>query len=96
MRVDVHHASAAELEAGLQAILDSPADDGVLKLIVRRPSVGTREVVTVGHLDLDSGLVGDSWRHRRGPRHRPEPHPDTQLNVMNARAIALIAREEHR
>jgi hypothetical protein len=43
------------------------------------------------------GLLGDSWI-RRGSSRSPDggPDPDMQLNVMNARAVALIAREESR
>jgi hypothetical protein len=86
-----------ELEAGLDAIRRSPADEGVLELIVRRPEVDAREVLEQGHLDLVEGLVGDTWRTRSSSR-TPDgsAHPDMQPNVMNARAIALMAGEKAR
>jgi hypothetical protein len=93
----IRHLTMAELEAGLDEIRQSPRDAGELKLIVRRPDVGVREELETGDLDVASGLVGDTWRTRRS-RLTPDgsPHPDTQLNVMNARVVALLARDERR
>jgi MOSC domain-containing protein YiiM len=91
------HLTREQLEAGLETIRLSPRDRSVLKMIVRRPRVGKRETLREGQLDLVEGLLGDSWI-RRGSSRSPDggPHPDMQLNVMNARAVALIAREEGR
>lgn len=91
------HLTMAELEAGLDEIRQAPKDEGVLELIVRRPSVDEREVLTEGELHLSDGLVGDSWNLRPSSR-TPDasPHPDMQLNVMNARAIALVAGDKDR
>jgi hypothetical protein len=91
------HLTREQLEAGLETIRLSPRDRGALKMIVRRPRVGERETLREGQLDLVEGLLGDSWI-RRGSSRSPDggPHPDMQLNVMNARAVALIAREEGR
>ena len=87
----------SELEAGLDHIRDAPTEHGVLQLIVRRPAVDLREVVEAADLDLDKGLVGDSWIYRPS-RSTPDgsPHPLMQLNVMNARAISLIAADPER
>jgi len=87
----------AELEAGLETIHQSPKDEGVITLIVRRPQVDAREVLEEGELDLVEGLVGDTWKVRRSSR-TPDgsAHPDMQLNIMNARAIALFAGEKDR
>jgi hypothetical protein len=93
----INHLTTAELEMGLDEIRQSPKDQGVLKLIVRRPEVGKREVVTAGKLDPVEGLVGDTWRTRMSSR-TPDgsAHPDMQLNIMNARAIALVAQSPDR
>ncbi len=66
-------------------------------MIVRRPASDQREVLPVAELDTATGLVGDSWR-ARGSRSTPDgsAHPDMQLTVMNARAIALVARNRDR
>ena len=86
------HPNRDELEAGLEEIRRSPPDEGVVELIVRRPVVSRREVLQVGDLSLDEGLVGDSWRDRSSSR-TPDgsAHPEMQLNVMNSRVIALLA-----
>ena len=86
-----------ELEAGLEEIRAAPKDDGVVQLIVRRPAVGGREVLEEGLLDRVHGLVGDNWETRGSSRTADgSAHPAMQLNIMSARAIALIARDKTR
>ena len=88
---------ADQLEAGLPEILASPKDEGVVRMIVRRPDVGEREVVESGELDPAEGLVGDNWRSRgSGQTEDGTAHPEMQLNLMNSRVIALVARSEDR
>jgi len=89
--VSARHLTREELDAGLDSIRRSPQDEGVLELIVRRPRPNAREVLERAHLDPAEGLIGDSWRTRG---HSPDP--ETQLNVMNSRVIALIAQEQAR
>ena len=91
------HVTTVELETALGAIHDSPKDFGVLEMIVRRPAVGEREVVQSGELHPLVGLVGDSWS-RRGSRRSADggPHPEMQLNIMNARVVALVAQAKDR
>ena len=94
---EVRHLSTEELLAGLDAIRRSPKSQGVLDLIVRRPAVGRREVLHEGRLDPTEGLVGDTWKMRASTRTPDKrPHADMQLNIMNSRAIALIAQHQHR
>jgi hypothetical protein len=94
---EAKYLTMAELEAGLDAIRRSPKDEGVIAMIVRRPKVDAREVLEEGELDLVEGLVGDTWKVR-GSSRTPDgaAHPDMQLNVMNARVIALLAHEKDR
>lgn len=84
------HLSAAELEAGLPDILASPRDTGVLALIVQRPHDGERRAIDSGALSIEDGLAGDNWKLRKNP------HPEMQLNIMNARVIALVAPDADR
>ena len=92
-----NHLTMEELEAGLDEIRNSPADEGVLELIVRRPKVGEREVLEEAELHLTQGLVGDNWSIRGSSRTADgSSHPDMQLNIMNARAIALLAQQKDR
>src|SRR5262252_8708703 len=97
MTTTIRQLTAAELEAGLAAIVQSPADHGVLEMIVRRPAVGVREAIAEGELDPVVGLVGDSWSTRRSRRTADgSPHPDMQINVMSARVVALLAQDRSR
>ena len=45
------HLSTDAIEAGLDEIRRSPADRGVVELIVRRPAIDEREVLEEGTLD---------------------------------------------
>jgi hypothetical protein len=95
--MSVTHLTRAELEAGLDAIRSAPRDGGELQLIVRRPSVGEREPLHIGHLDIVDGLVGDTWRMRPSSRMPDRTaHPDTQVTIMGTRAVALIAGDKAR
>jgi len=89
--------TTAELEAGLDEVRQSPADNGVLEMIVRRPAIGARELLQDGELDPVVGLVGDTW-HKRTSRLTPDgsPHPEMQLNIMNARVVALVSQARER
>jgi MOSC domain-containing protein YiiM len=93
----LQHLSMTELEAGMETIRQAPVDNGVLKMIVRRPGVDEREVIDQGALSLEEGLVGDTWRDRAS-RHTPDGSASTeaQITLMNARAIALLAQSEDR
>ena len=93
----VKHLTTAELEAGLDEIRRSPKDAGRLELIVRRPRVDEREVLEEAELHTSEGLVGDSWKERASSR-TPDgsSHPEMQLNIMNARAVALVAQDRER
>lgn len=91
------HLSTAQLEAGLARLLAAPKDAGRLDMIVRRPGVGEREVLEAGVLDLEEGLVGDTWRARPSSRMPDRsPHPDMQINVMASRVIDLVAGQRDR
>lgn len=86
-----------ELETGLDEIRLSPKDEGVLEMIVCRPEENERVVLEQGELDSTEGLIGDNWKKRGSSRSTDGfGHPEMQLNIMNSRAIALIAGERNR
>jgi hypothetical protein len=89
--------SREQLESHLAVLEPSPADGGAVRLIVRRPTAGQREVLEDGELDVAAGLVGDNWRERGSSRTSDgAAHPDMQITLMNARVIDLIAGDRSR
>jgi len=93
----VRHLTMTELEAGLDEIRNAPKDGGLLQLIVRRPNVDQREMLEEAELHPAEGLVGDSWKQRPSSRTPDRsPHPELQLNIMNARVAALVAQDKGR
>ena len=91
------HLSMADLEAGLDHIRQAPKQEGTLKLIVRRPRIGEREVLDECELDPAVGLVGDTWSQRSSRRTADgSPHPDMQINIMSTRVVALVAQDKSR
>ncbi|MFZ0548544.1 MAG: MOSC domain-containing protein [Candidatus Promineifilaceae bacterium] len=94
---EIKHLTTEELKSGLEHIYQSPKDEGTVALIVRRPDFDKREVLEEGTLDPDEGMVGDNWITRGSP-NTPDnsANPESQINVMNARAIALIAQDKER
>lgn len=93
----LRHLTMEQLEAGMDDIRQSPKDEGVLELIVRRPATDEREVLEDGELHPSEGLRGDTWK-TRGSSRTPDgsSHSDMQLNIINARVIALVAQGKDR
>jgi hypothetical protein len=83
------HLTTEEIEAEMSSVIESPLDNGVLNLIVRRPQEDEREVLETGELDTEKGLVGDDWLTDDG-------NFDAQLAIMNSRIIDLLAQAKER
>ena len=95
--LDVQYLSIEELEAGLDHIRQAPTDQGILKMIVRRPSVDERDVLESGELSTEEGLVGDTWNVRVSTHSKDGlANVNKQITIMNARSIALLAQSEER
>lgn len=91
------HRDADDLAAGLDTVRRSPADSGVVDLLVIRPRVEERQVRDSVELDLERGIVGDTWMERGSSRSADGgPDPDAQVTVMNARAARLVAGDRER
>lgn len=86
------HLTTEQLVAGQDAVAESPSDLGTLELLVARPDVDERTVLDDGELIEGEGLAGDNYV-ARGNAKTPDgkAHPEAQLNLMNARAIDLVA-----
>jgi hypothetical protein len=83
------HLTTEEIEAGLDYVIESPKDNGVLDLIVRRPKEDEREILKTGELDAEKGLVGDVWLTDDGNIY-------AQIAIMNSRIIDLLAQDRER
>jgi hypothetical protein len=95
--VSMTHLDTDQLTKGLDHIRASPAEVGTVELIVRRPATDERETLDVGELSLTDGLVGDTWKQRPSTRTDDNSaHPEMQLNMINARLIALVAQDPDR
>ncbi len=55
------HRPLHELREWLDQIRGAPSTEGRIELIVRRPVLEAREVITRGELCTTNGLIGDNW-----------------------------------
>jgi hypothetical protein len=95
--MEIKYLTTEELEAGLENVYLSPKDDGRVDMIVCRPDVEKRKVLSEAKLDPIEGLVGDNWKARGSTGTADgSAHPEMQLNIMNSRVIALLAQEQER
>lgn len=89
------HLSLSEMEAELDYIRQAPQDNGVLEMIVCRPDVDQRQMLFEAELDVERGLIGDTWLSRGNYKGGPA-NPDCQINIMNSRVVALLAQDRER
>jgi hypothetical protein len=89
------HRPLHELRGALDQIRAAPSTEGLIELIVRRPAVEEREVITNGELCTANGLIGDVWNIKPSSA-TGMPDPRAQLTLMNTRAIAAIVGERDR
>lgn len=91
------HLTMIELQAELDALGQSPQDQGTLEMIVCRPAVDERLVAEQAELHLVEGLVGDNWQ-ARGSKHTEDgrAHPEMQITLMNTRVIQTVAQDRER
>jgi hypothetical protein len=86
------HRTTAELTAQLDYLRSAPADTGSVHLVVRRPERFEREILSVGQLDRDAGMVGDNWLSRATSHALASGrHLDAQVDVMSARMVRLLS-----
>ncbi len=86
--------STARTEIDLAPVREAPAAEGVVALVVARPSEGRRELLEQGRLEPGGGLLGDGWAERPSSSSADGgPNPEAEVTVMGSRAIALIAAD---
>lgn len=84
-----------ELTDHLDTLRAAPRRLGTLQMIVRRPAVGAREILDVGELDLELGLLGDNGLDRVTSHARASgAYLKSQLTVMSARMVGFLAGSE--
>ena len=92
---DLRHLTREELDAGLDTVRQAPSDEGVLRLIVRRPAIGEREVLEEGATGSSGGatpaMVAEALREFR-PVSTSRPTPSALVEVYE-RAAAEGATE---
>ena len=81
-------------DARLAEVQASPADNGRVELIVRRPAPEEREILAEADLDLELGLVGDHWAVR--DRENTPVYMDAQLTVISTRVLGVIEPDSSR
>jgi hypothetical protein len=91
------HQSTEELEHGLDHIRASPRDQGRVEAIVVRPARDARTVLNVCRFEVTAGAVGDRWSAgTTSPAIPGAPGPESQLTLMNARLVQLVAGQRER
>jgi hypothetical protein len=91
-----YHRPIADIESAAAGLGQSPIDNGVVEMIVCRPAMYERRVVSAGVLDPTHGLGGDSWSTRSARTADGRPDPLRQITVMNSRVLAAIAGDRDR
>ena len=91
----MEHVMMDRLESGLGHILDSPKDNGVLKMIVSRPAKKERAMPVRCYLTRKGGVEGDHWAHGCW-KSLPDgsPDPSVQVTIMNSRCLDLITTQQ--
>ena len=88
----VQHITMDILQAGLENVAQSPADNGTVEMIVSRPAEGERILPDQAEFNETDGLVGDDWRARGSSMTDDgSAHPGMQIAIINSRFVDLIA-----
>jgi len=78
-------------------VSQSPADGGTLVQIVVRPDKELRESPQSCTVTPEGGIPADHWsRHCSHRLPDGRPNPETQITLMNARCLALVAGTRER
>ncbi len=89
--MDPRHLTPEELAAGLVRVLEAPEDDGLVEMLIVRPAEGERSTPGSVEVSAELGVHGDRWS--TSPSRE---NPDTQISLMNARVLDLVAGDRDR
>jgi hypothetical protein len=91
------HQSTEDLELGLDHVRASPREQGRVEAIVVRPAREARTVLEICRLEVTAGAVGDRWSSGiTSPPNPGAPGSESQLTLMNARLVQLVAGHRDR
>src|SRR5262249_42734357 len=91
------HLTMSELEAGFDGIRQGAKKERFIAFILWGAPIDGRGVFGERGIDLGEGVFGGKWGGWGSFRWSGcAAHPGMQLNIMNARVIALVAREKSR
>lgn len=80
------------LQEGLGPVRLSPADAGIVELLVTRPGIDERAVATTVMANPAIGIAGDTWSVRPSSKTPDRSaNPEAQVTIMNSRAALLFA-----
>jgi hypothetical protein len=84
--------SYADLQNGLGHVENSPANAGLVDMIVIRPGVDQRSTESTAELIVGEGLAGDNFI-ARGNTRTPDgaADPEAQVTIMNSRVVNLVS-----
>ena len=89
--MDVTHLALDELNLGLERILESPQDAGLVEMLVVRPRSDDRMTPETVEVSAELGVHGDHWSIGE---YRDEP--DIQIAIMNSRVLDLVSGDRRR
>lgn len=93
----IDYRSFETLQAGLENIKTSPSDNGILYMIVVRPTVREREIPWYSTLTPEFGVEGDHWvRDSWRVLQNGSSDPSVQISIMNSRCLDLVATSKDR
>jgi len=88
----MQYLSTSDIEKRLSYILESPKDQGALKMIVSRPKTNERRILDSSLISQERGVEGDNWSigcWKSLPNGAP--HPDVQITITNYRVLEVLA-----
>jgi MOSC domain-containing protein YiiM len=83
---DAIHLTRDQLAEGLTSISMSPSDEGTVEMLVIRPTEDERIMPPMVEVSADLGVHDDRWS-----KGAARDYPDTQITIINARLLDLVA-----
>jgi MOSC domain-containing protein YiiM len=91
----VPHSDLSRLESAMPWLLDAPAEQGQVEMLVVRPRKNQRKTLSQVLFSPQQGVVGDNWFDdcwKKQPTG--ESAVDVQVAIMNVRVIELLAESQ--